>query len=512
MMRKRSLKLLISCIFISVIGVTYAAIQAYTKNIKVDFENVRKQAEVLSHKAYQPASSSVPKKLLDFTYDQHRDIRFTPDKAIWKDQDLPFNLQFFHPGFIFNKPINVYETDSRSTARIPFSKSLFNYGKNDVSKITIPETMGFSGFRIHYPLNKSEYFDELTVFQGASYFRVLAKGLHYGISARGLAINSGGPESEEFPIFTDFWIEKPKPNDSTITLYALLNSPSVAGAYQFIIHPGEKTEVDVKLSLFFRNSVDVLGVAPLTSMFWYGENSENRPVDFRPEVHDSDGILMQTGSGEWLWRPLVNDSKMRAASFEDTNPKGFGLFQMDRNFDHYSDLEAFYHMRPSVWIQPIGDWGKGHIRLIELPTADETNDNIVSYWIPDKKTQKGDVLNLQYKMTWLGDAPQWPPAGKPISTRWSAIPKKSREKRVIIDWSGEKLNSLGADHMLDALTSIQGGAIITEKVLQKNPIDGTWRLMLRLKFDEVRSPVELRCFLKEGNDILTTTWTYLLNP
>ena len=258
--------------------------------------------------------------------------------------------------------------------------------------------MGYAGFRLHYPLNTTEYYDELISFLGASYFRALGKGQKYGLSARGLAIDTAVQTGEEFPVFKEFWLKKPLRKDSNITLYALLDSPSVAGAYTFIITPGLNTTVDVDAVLFPRKPIGKLGIAPLTSMYLFGENSKNRFDDHRPEVHDSDGLLVWNGNDEWLWRPLDNSKYLRVSSFSDNNPKGFGLMQRDRKPEHYMDFEAMYEQRPSVWVEPLDDWGKGVVQLVEIPSVQEIHDNIVAFWIPNQKIEPGKEYRFRYML------------------------------------------------------------------------------------------------------------------
>jgi glucans biosynthesis protein len=448
---------------------------------------------------------------LDLNYDQLRDIRFRTDKSLWRQEGLPFQVQFFHPGFIFNKTVTVNAIDDRKVSLVPFSKDLFDYGKNNITQ-PIPENIGFSGFRIHYPLNKPDYLDELAVFQGASYFRMLAVGQQYGISARGLALNCAEPVPEEFPVFEEFWLEQPKRLDQQLTLYSLMNSKSVTGAFRFIIHPGTTTMAEVKATLYIRKPVKTFGIAPLTSMFWYGENSGTTYGDFRPEVHDSDGLLMQTGTGEWIWRPLCAEKHLRISAFMDRSPKGFGVLQRDRKFSSYEDLEAFYHIRPSVWIEPVGDWGPGHVRLVELPTPDETNDNIVAFWVSEKKLEAGDVVNLEYKMYWFMDEPRFSPAGRVLSTRIGNIPQAPNQRKIVIDFQGEKLAQLPPQIGVEAVPTVGSGASLVSCIVQKNAVDQNWRAVLCINVQNKKNPIELRCFLKDGNNILTETWTYQLTP
>ena len=407
-----------------------------------DFEVLRYKAKMLATKPYEQRTIKVPDWLLDpqFSYDQYREIRFKPDQAWWLRENLPFQLQFFHPGFVHKQTVQIAELENKKADLIEFSRDLFDYGHNQL-KGTIPSNMGFSGLRIHYALNNPNYRDELVVFQGASYFRALCAKAVYGLSARGLAIDTAEPTGEEFPDFEEFWVEKPAPGAKEITVYALLNSKSVTGAYRIVIRPGTEnskqgvdTVMHVKCALFLRREVKVLGIAPLTSMFWHGEISTDHFGDFRPEVHDSDGLMISHAGGEWLWRPLDNPKTIQSSAFADQDPRGFGLVQRDRQYTSYEDLEAKYHQRPSAYVETIGSWGKGFVRLVEIPTPDETNDNIVAFWQPEFLPPIGEAIVFEYRLHWFLDQVK-PPAGTVIGTRTGRSKTHEADlQRFIIDF------------------------------------------------------------------------------
>lgn len=487
-------------------GATAGSLAAADDNF--DFETLRYRAKVLSASPYVAPPSRVPEWLLKLSYDEHRLIRFDPAHSWWRREQLPFQLQFFHPGFLQNRTVQISELERGRPELVRFDPKLFDYDRLKTGEL--PETMGFAGFRILHPLNKPG--DELGAFQGASYFRLLCQKAIYGLSARGLAINTAEPGGEEFPTFTDFWIERPARDAKNLTIYALLDGPSVTGAYRFVVTPGADTVVLVKAALFFRAPVKTVGVAPLTSMFWHGENTNTATDDFRPEVHDSDGLMLFTGAGEWLWRPLTNPGAVRVAAFGDDKPRGFGLLQRDRGFEHYQDLEASYHIRPSTWIEPLGNWGRGSVRLVELPTPDETNDNIVVFWSPDELPPRGEPLLVEYRLHWFMDQIR-PPAGFAVATRHGRTKTHEPDlERFFIDFDGPYLSHQGADPAIEPMVTVGIGARLMNAVVQKNPYNGTWRVAFAIKPDGSGHPVELRCFLRKPPHVLTETWSYLWQP
>ena len=474
-----------------------------------DFETLRYRAKLLAARPYAQRPSAVPESLRRLSYDEYRQITFNPAQTWWKREGLPYQLQFFHPGFVHQRSVQLNEVNGRVATPIRLAKEMFNYGSLKVVT-NLPDAVGFAGFRVLGQLNLPA--DELVSFLGASYFRALCLKTVYGLSARGLAINTAEPGGEEFPVFEEFWIERPVAGAKHFVIYALMDSASVAGAYKFTITPGGDTVTQVRAALYFRKNPKVVGVAPLTSMFWHGENSGTNHGDFRPEVHDSDGLMIFTGAGEWIWRPLTNPNATRVAAFSDDNPRGFGLIQRDRKYESYHDLEAHYHRRPGAWIEPVGNWGRGSVRLVELHTADETSDNIVAFWSPESLPPAGEPLELEYKLHWFSDQIR-PPAGFVESTRIGSSKTHEPElRRFVIDFDGPYLRQQKPDPSIEAIVSVGEGATLAYKAIEKNPYTGTWRLGFGIKPDASGRPVELRCFLKKSPHVLSETWSYLWSP
>jgi glucans biosynthesis protein len=483
------------------------------------FEQIKAKAAQLAGAPYQdwsqrPSASAVRQ----MTYDQYRDIRFNPRKAVWRYDHIPFQLHLFHPGWIQNDPVEVNVVQGGRADTLRYDQGLFDFGTNQVGKIDA-DGMKFSGFRIHYPLNRPDYLDELIVFQGATYFRALAKNMVYGLSARAVAVNCGGPGPEEFPRFREFWVCRPEAKEEFIRVYGLFDSPSLTGAGEFVIRPGAVTVMENRVAVYARTNIAHLGIAPLTSMYWYGKNSALRFSDFRPEVHDSDGLLMHNAAGEWLWRPLVNEGKFRLCSFGDRNPKGFGLLQRDRAFATYEDLEAHYQDRPSVWVTPKGEWGRGSVRLLELPAADEFGDNIVAFWEPQTPLSAGQSAEYAYELRWFFDDPALPALGRTVATRVADLPDygqkakadKSITRKFVLDFAWPTLAADAAAGKLQAEVSVQG-ATLSAPVGQSNPYDRTWRVFFSATAAASGQPVELRAFVRRDKQPVTETWIYLWNP
>lgn len=488
---------------------------AHAVHAAFTFENVQKLAHAFAGEPYRQPEILAPSVLLRLDYDRYRQIRFIPERSLWRGENLKFEAQFFHLGQTYDRAVKINVIDGDRVDPVNFSPELFDYGPFKFSKKML-DRLGFAGFRLHFPLNRQDYYDEFAVFVGASYFRMVGSGQYYGLSGRGIAIDTALPSGEEFPWFREFWLVKPKPDDKTVTIFALLDGPSLAGAYQFTITPGEMTVTDVQATLFLRQPIQKLGLAPLTSMFWYGENTLScRYDDYRPEVHDSDGLLIAMDNEEWLWRPLANEERIDVNTFIANDPKGYGLFQRDRSFDHYQDLEGHYELRPNAWIEPSGNWGKGKVELVTLPTGEESFDNIVAYWIPDQPPKPMQAFSYRYKMYWSLRDKDKPPAGYTLSTRTAkgdALKLKSR--KFVLDFLGGAVPWLDERSNLKPDVSVSKEGKLIEVIPYKNKFTNGWRVDFQVApADPLHpKPVELRVFLKSGEQALTETWTYTWHP
>ena len=482
-----------------------------TPALAFDFNDVAIKAKQLAESSYKEPQKNISKGLENLNYDQYRDIRYKRDSAYWQAAKLPFELTFFHQGRQFASAVKLNEITNSHAQPIPFDARAFDYGANKLSAQDLKHA-GFAGFRVHYPINKASYKDEVVVFLGASYLRAVGKEQIYGLSARGLAVDTALNSGEEFPRFVEFWIERPSANSKQLTIYALLDSRRVSGAYRFVLKPGEQTITEVKSQLYLRENVSKLGISPLTSMYFFGENQRAADDDYRPEVHDSDGLSIQSGTGEWIWRPLVNPKRLLVTSYGLSNPVGFGLMQRDEKQANYEDLEARYEARPSTWVEPIGKWGSGRVELVQIPTPDELNDNIVSYWVPDQLPKPGVPINFDYRLSWHKGDRNMPPLSWVTQTRrgHGFLRKPDDSTALFVDFEGPIFRKLPKEAKISMRVSVDGNGEILESHVIRNAVTGGYRAALRIKRIDNKKPVELRGFLQTVNTTLSETWSYIL--
>ena len=490
-----------------------AAARGQTSPLDFDHGIVIERARQLAAHPYQPPRSELPKALDELSFDAYRALRFRRDKAFFAKGRSDFRMELFHLGFLYKAPVVVNLVREGVAAPIPYDASLFDFGETKLQD-RLPIDFGFAGLRLLFPLNRPTVMDELAVFLGASYFRFLGAGQHYGLSARGIAIGTGEAEPEEFPMFREFWVEEPTPGATSIVIHALLDGPSLSGSYRMVITPGEETTVAVGSTLFPRRDIPKLGVAPLTTMFFYGENDRRQYRGFRPEVHDSDGLLVRGDSG-WTWRPLVNPDTLQKSSFPDPSVLGFGLLQRDRLFEDYQDLEVRYDLRPSYWVDPEGGWGAGRVELVELPTDNETFDNVVAYWVPEAPPKAGETLRFSYGLRALKLAERLTPEAHAVHTfvteaRASGDPNPGppHVRRFIVDFAGGELPYwLDEPKRVVTDTRASVGKINAAYVVPNPEIRG-FRLFLDHEIEQPNTSAELRAVLKVGDRVITEAWVF----
>lgn len=463
-----------------------------------DAQTVRSMARALGAAAFQPPDTKLPDALARLSYDDYRAIRFDPAQSLWRGAGLPFEAQFFHRGSLYANRVELYEVVDGQARPLRFRPEQFVGAAPRIGD----DDLGYAGFRLHGAINRADTTDEIAVFLGASYFRAVGRGLLYGLSARGLSIKTADPGGEEFPAFKAFWLERPQPGTNSIVVTGLLDSPSAAAAMRLSIRPGEDTVFDVELTLFPREDIAQAGIATLTSMFLFNALDHGGADDYRRAVHDSSGLMMLTGRNEALWRPVTNPQTLQVSQFADASPRGFGLMQRARALRDFEDLEARYDKRPSLWVEPIGDWGEGVVQLVEIPTKDEVHDNIVAFWRPKQALLARSEHGFTYRLHWAADAPGAPALGRFTASRSGAGPGGSR--LFVLDAAGGALNGLTPDAQPRLLVSTDRGKIQNAAV-RANPEEGGWRMGFELLPEDAKA-AELRTQLLLGDVPLTETW------
>jgi glucans biosynthesis protein len=482
------------------------------------FDALKKRARDMARAPYAPPPRPAPEVLAQIDYDAHGKIKFKTDLALWADGPSAFPVTFFHLGRYFQKPVRMHVVEAGMAREIIYDASYFDMPADSPAH-RLPANSGFAGFRFQEARDgKLDWRrNDWVAFLGASYFRAIGELYQYGLSARGLAVDVAVfGKSEEFPDFTHVYFETPQAGSDTVTVYTLLDGPSVAGAFRFEMRRTATVVMDIEKALFLRQDVSRFGISPLTSMYWYSEKSKPTAVDWRPEIHDSDGLALWTGAGERIWRPLNNPPRIITSAFGDERPKGFGLLQRDRSFDHYLD-GVYYDRRPSLWVEPRSDWGRGSVQLVEIPTDDEIHDNIVAMWVPSEPARAGQTFEFGYRLYWMADEPFPTPLARCVATRFgnggqagTARPKGVR--KFMVEFKGEPLARLAKGVIPQPILSTSRGEfsnLLTEAV--PDDVPGHWRTQFDLTVSG-SEPVEMRCFLRTGNEILSETWLYQYHP
>jgi glucans biosynthesis protein len=467
-------------------------------------ENVLNMARELAKSPFKPPNSTLPEPFNNLTFEQYSTIRRVPGTAIWGDARSGFALEPLNRGFIYATPMQLYLVEAGLSQKVIYDRTLFDFGKLQAP----PEIgdLGFSGVRILRG-GGGEGWKDAAIFQGATFFRSLARGQSYGVSARGLSIRTGDAQGEEFPIFRTLWIEKPSPAADSLVIHALLDSTSLTGAFRFTLHPGDATIIDTELTLFTRVAVDHIGLSCMTGMYLFGGLDHRHSDDVRLSVYDVTGLQILTGGGEWIWRPVANRETLQISAFADHNPRGFGLLQRNRNFDSFGDDDAHWELKPSLWIEPIGDWGDGEVMLLEIPSDSENNDNIIAQWRPKLAVAQGASISFAYRQFWCWTPPAHPDGAVAVNSR---IGKVGRRQRFVVEFVSDLFaDPQKAAEVSPAIEANPGQIVAIHAYPYKE------RRSIRVVFDldpgsETFS--ELRLVLKAANKPVSETWLYRWTP
>lgn len=484
------------------------------------FESLIDRARRMAGQAYVPPERPAPEVVQRLDYDEHGKLRYRPEYALFGDGPGVYPVTFQFVGGFFPKSVLMYVVEGGEAREIVYSQDYFTVAPDSPARELAPGTHAFAGLWIQESRLQGDWTkrEPWATFLGASYFRGVGELGQVGMSARGVALNVAGNGPEEFPDFVAHWISPALSEDEPVVLHSLLDGPSICGAYRFLIRRTSGVVMDIEKHLFLRQDIERLGIAPLTSMFWYAEYGRESMADWRPEVHDSDGLAIWNGAGERLWRPLNNPTRVFHTSYLDQTPKGYGLLQRDRVFDHYLDGVG-YDRRPSTWVEPLGDWGRGMVQLVEIPTDDEIHDNVGAYWLAEQPTRAGDALTYRYRLHWVADQPGFPhdELAHVVATRMGrgGQPGKPRPRGVFkftIEFLGGKLDELPFGVLPEpVIWTSRGTQSLIQMEAVPNDVPGHWRLFFDLTVDG-DEPVDMRVFLKQGGTLLSETWLYLFEP
>lgn len=482
------------------------------------FDLLKTMARDKAAREYTPPPRPDPGIVEQIDYDAHGKLKYRKEAALWANSGSVYPVSFQHVGMFFPKTVRMNVLEKGKAREIRYDPKLFDIGPGHVARKLPAQPSGFAGFWVHERRDKPDWKKQepWATFLGASYFRAAGPLGQVGLSARGIALDPGTSNPEEFPDFVSFWFEGASNPTDPLIVYALLDGPSLTGAYRFELRRTVGVVMDIETTLFLRKNIDRLGIAPLTSMYWFSETVKPTGIDWRPEVHDSDGLAMWTGKGEHIWRPLNNPPRIVVSSFTDQAPRGFGLLQRDRLFDHYQD-GVRYHLRPSAWVEPLGDWGPGKIQLTEIPTDDEIHDNIVAMWVPADPAAAGKTYDLKYRLHWLGDEPYPTALARCVATRLGngGQPGKLRPKGVrkfMVEFLGKPLETVPYGEKPEPVITVSRGDVSRVEIEPvPDDVPGHWRTHFDLEAPGT-DPVEIRCFLRFRAEAVSETWLLQYHP
>jgi periplasmic glucans biosynthesis protein len=454
-------------------------------------------ARLLSRRPYTPPTVTLPEPFANLNAEAYGAIRHRPERRIWAEENRSFVLEPLHRGSIYSAPVAISVVEDGIVRRLVYDPNRYSFGR--LPPVGQPGDIGFSGFRL---ATTGDLGREIAVFQGGTFFRSSAKGQLPGALSRALAIRTADARGEEFPLFRAFWIERPG-NDGVITIHAIADSESATAAFRFTLRANDVTILDTEGTVFARAAVETIGLAPMQASFYFGGNRRRSIDDLRPAVFEVNGLQMLNGRGEWIWRPLSNPEQLQISSFMDENPRGFGLVQRERDFNAFQDDEQRFELKPSLWIEPIGDWSSGTVQLIEIPSESEVNDNIIAFWRPRAPLAAGSETSLAYRQFWC-----WAPPDRPRLAQATAFRigrgSQPRRRRCLVEFMGEAFATDPPDLKL-SITASAGQ--ITAHRLSVNPQRQSARVLFELD-PGTETASELRLLVEQGDRPFSETWLY----
>ncbi len=459
---------------------------------------VVESARLLSKRAFSAPNTALPDPFGAMNHETYNAISHRPERQIWADDNRSLVVEPLHRGFVYNTPVMISLVEDGLVRRVVYDSGRYTFGK--LTPSAQMADIGFSGFRI---FSAGDSPREIASFQGGTFFKSLARGQNMGVVARALAIRTADGRGEEFPVFRAFWMERPA-QDGSIVIHAVADSESATAAFRFVIRSQDVTIIDTEATVFARTTLDAVGLCPMQATFLFAANKRRNIDDFRPAVHDVSGLQMLNGRGEWIWRPLNNPEQLQISSFMDENPKGFGLVQRNRDFANYHDDDARFELRPSLWIEPIGDWGQGYVQLIEIPSDSEVNDNVIAFWRPRVPLAAGSETVLAYRQFWCWTPPERPDLATAVSFRIGRG-SSGRRRKCLVEFAGEVFGQEILPEMKLVLGASPG------QITQSRLVINMARKSARVHFEidpGSENATELRLLIESGDKPVTETWLY----
>jgi glucans biosynthesis protein len=464
------------------------------------------QARTLAKKPFVPMSADLPAPFKSLSGDQYNAIHTRPAGRIWGSEQVGFAIEPLHRGFLFTNPVDINLVAQGAAQRLVYDAKLFDFGA-----VALPAKLpdiGFSGFRVLVAQNPSDSNDsrfmEVASFQGANFFRALTQGQVPGLVSRALAVRLADPKGEDVPIFRSLWIEKPSLVANALIVHAVIDSETMTGAFRFTIRPGEATIIDTEATLFARAAVDNFGLGTMSATHLLGFMDHRKFDDYRPNVSEVSGLQIYTGAAEWVWRPVTNRDSLQISTFIDNKPRGFGLLIRDRSFEDYSDEDQHWEKRPSLWIEPLGEWGEGGVQLIEIPSESEANDNILCFWRPKQPLAAGSETSFAYRQFWCWDPPERPNLARAMTS--SSGRGTGKRRRFFVDFEGDIFVDPDTSGEIMANLTTVGGTIASVRLF---PSDDKKSVRVLFELDPGNdSSSELRLVLEAQGKRLSETWLY----
>lgn len=470
-----------------------------------DWNSVVDIARGLSKRPYKAPAADLPDAFGNLNYEQYVSIRNQPGTAIWSGDNLGYAIEPLHRGFLFTTPVQINVIEGGHVRTLAYRATDYDFGQIKAPLDT--KDIGFSGFRILQTRQDASV--EIAIFQGASFFRAVARGQNYGVTARGLAIRTADPKGEEFPVFRAFWIEQPSLATNSLVVYALLDSDSLSGAFRLTFRGGEATICDTECTLFPRVAIENIGLGAMSATFLSGSLDRRRSDDVRPNLFDVAGLQMLNGHDEWLWRPIASRETLQVSGFQDENPRGFGCLQRDRDFSKFLDDDHHWEMRPSLWIEPIGDWGPGSVNLVEIPSDSEVNQNVVVFWRPKPGLAAGSETAFAYRQYWCWAPPDRPSLATVSVSRAGRQPgaaSNSKRRRFLVEFTGDVFtDGAQAQDIVPNLSAGPGSIIAVRSFI--TPARKSFRVLFDVEAGS--DPLlEMRLQLEQQGKPISETWLY----